>query len=116
MVFFDRCEACPGQDGRGRASILPKLAGNPTVLDNNPVSLINIVLNGSSRIVVEGAPDIYRMTPFRDVLADPEVAAVVTFIRSAWGNRAGAITPAQVAPVRASTDRSSDRVAILRMR
>jgi hypothetical protein len=92
------------------------LAGNPTVLDKNPVSLINIVLNGSSRIVVEGTPDIYRMTPFREVLTDSELAAVVTFIRSAWGNSTGAITPAQVAVVRASTARSSDRVTILRMR
>jgi alcohol dehydrogenase (quinone), cytochrome c subunit len=115
-VFFDRCEACHGQDGRGQASILPMLAGNPTVLDKNPVSLINIVLNGSSRIVVEGTPDIYRMTPFREVLTDSELAAVVTFIRSAWGNSTGAITPAQVAVVRASTARSSDRVTILRMR
>jgi len=55
------------------------------------------VFNGSSRIVVDGVPDVYRMPPFRTRLSDQEIADVVTFIRGGWGNRAGAANARDVA-------------------
>jgi alcohol dehydrogenase (quinone), cytochrome c subunit len=86
------------------------------VLGEDPSSLINLVLNGSVPLVVKGTPDSYRMPQFRLQLSDQEIADVVTFIRKGWGNQASPVTAKQVADLRKSTDPTSDRVVILKMR
>ncbi len=115
-TYATRCASCHGLDAKGFAPYLPPLAGNPTVLGGDPSSLINLVLNGSTPLVVKGAPDAYRMPQFRLQLSDQEIADVVTFIRGGWGNRASPVTAAQVADLRKSTDPTSDAVVILKMR
>ncbi|MGB6508965.1 MAG: cytochrome c [Xanthobacteraceae bacterium] len=115
-VFTGVCWACHGYDAKGFSPYIPALAGNPIVLDNDPSSLINLVLNGSNPLVVKGTPDSYRMPQFRQQLSDQQIADVVTFIRNGWGNQAPAVTPADVAKLRKSTDPTSDQVIILKMR
>ena len=115
-TYIRQCAACHVTDGKGHAPYLPPLAGNPTVLDKDPSSLINITLNGSARIVVQGLPDAYRMPQFRVLSNDQDVADVVNFIRTSWGNNAPAVTVEQVAKIRANTDPASDAVVILKMR
>jgi alcohol dehydrogenase (quinone), cytochrome c subunit len=115
-TYATRCASCHGLDAKGFAPYLPPLAGNPTVLGSDPSSLINLVLNGSTPLVVKGTPDAYRMPQFRLQLSDQEIADVVTFIRGGWGNQASQVTAAQVADLRKSTDPTSDRVVILKMR
>jgi hypothetical protein len=105
-----------GFDGKGFGPFTPALAGNPVVLDNDPSSLINLVLNGSNPLVVRGTPDPYRMPQFRAQYSDQEIADVVTFIRNGWGNKALTVTAEQVAKLRKTTDPTSDQVIILRMR
>jgi alcohol dehydrogenase (quinone), cytochrome c subunit len=106
----------PGADGKGRAPYIPPLAGNPVALDGDPSSLINLVLNGAEPLVVKGTPDAYRMPQYRVQLTDDEIAQVLTFVRSAWGNGAASVTADQVKALRPVTDPSSDRVIILKMR
>jgi len=89
---------------------------NPIVLDNDPTSLINLSLNGSTPLVVKGTPDPYRMPQFRLQYSDQEIADVVTFIRNGWGNQAPVVTAAEVAKLRKTTDPTSDQVIILKMR
>jgi hypothetical protein len=95
---------------------MPALVGNPVVLDDNPSSLINLVLNGSIPLAAMGMPDAYRMPQFRQQLSDQDIAEVITFIRNGWGNRAPAVTAPQVAKLRKTTDPTSDQVIILKMR
>jgi len=116
VIYEGSCVSCHGNDGHGFSPYLPRLAGNPTVLDGNPSSLINVVLNGSTPLVVKGTPDAYRMPQFRVQLSDQEIADVLTFIRSGWGNDAPPVTADQVATERHNTDPSSDQVIVLRMR
>ncbi len=115
-TYATSCASCHGLDAKGFAPYLPPLAGNPTVLGGDPASLINLVLNGSTPIVVKGTPDAYRMPQFRLQLSDQEIADVVTFVRGGWGNEASPVTAAQVAELRKSTDPTSDQVVILKMR
>jgi mono/diheme cytochrome c family protein len=115
-VYLGSCAACHGVDGKGQAPFMPPLAGNPVVLDGNPSSLINLVLNGASPLVVKGIPDAYRMPQFRIQLNDEKIADVLSFVRHAWGNGAAAVTAEQVKTMRPVTDPSSDRVIILKMR
>ncbi|MGC1779715.1 MAG: cytochrome c [Xanthobacteraceae bacterium] len=115
-VYAGTCANCHGADGKGFAPYIPALAGNPIVLGDDSSSLINLVLNGSNPLVVKGTPDSYRMPQFREQYTDQEIADVVTFIRNGWGNKAPAVTAAQVGELRKTTDPTSDRVIILKMR
>lgn len=115
-VFLGACAACHGVDGKGQAPFMPALAGNPAVLDGNPSSLINLVLNGADPLVVKGVPDAYRMPQFRVQLNDEQIAGVLSFVRGAWGNDAAAVTSDKVKTLRPATDPSNDRVIVLKMR
>lgn len=115
-VYTGTCANCHGFDAKGFSPFIPALAGNPIVLDDDPSSLINLVLNGSNPLVVKGTPDSYRMPQFRQQYSDQQIADVVTFIRNGWGNQAPAVTAAQVSELRKTTDPTSDKVILLKMR
>jgi mono/diheme cytochrome c family protein len=95
---------------------MPPLAGNPAVLDANPVSLINLVLNGAEPLVAKGIPDAYRMPQYRIQLNDEQIAQALTYVRGTWGNDAAPVTADAIKKLRPVTDPSSDRVIILKMR
>jgi mono/diheme cytochrome c family protein len=115
-IYAAQCQSCHKETGFAAPPFLPALAGNPTVLDNDPASLMNIVLNGSAPLIVKGSPSPYRMPLYRAQLTNQQIADVVTFIRSAWGNNAPRVSANEVADLRKSTDPASDRVVILKMR
>jgi mono/diheme cytochrome c family protein len=115
-LYNGYCLTCHGADGKGQVPFLPPLAGNPVVMDTDPSSLINLVLNGAQTIVVNGLPDSYRMPQYRVQLTDDEIANVVSFIRKSWGNGAPAVSADEVKKLRPVTDPSSDHVIILKMR
>jgi mono/diheme cytochrome c family protein len=115
-IYAGQCQFCHKETGAAAPPFLPPLAGNPTVLDKDPSSLINIVLNGSAPLVVKGNPAPYRMPQYRAQLTDQQIADVVTFIRNGWGNSAPPVSAGEVGDLRKSTDPASDRVVILKMR
>jgi mono/diheme cytochrome c family protein len=115
-VYLGFCAPCHRIDGKGQAPFMPPLAGNPAVLDANPSSLINLVLNGAEPLVAKGVPDAYRMPQYRIQLNDEEIAQTLSFVRSGWGNDAAPVTTDDVKKLRPVTDPSSDRVIILKMR
>ncbi|HXC25819.1 MAG TPA: cytochrome c [Gemmatimonadaceae bacterium] len=100
---FTRCAVCHQQTGLGMPGAYPPLAGSEWLL-NNPEVPIRIVLHGlQGPITVKGSSFNNAMTPFGDQLSDAEIAAVISYERSSWGNSAPAITAAQVASVRTGT-------------
>jgi mono/diheme cytochrome c family protein len=115
-LYLGHCVSCHGADGKGQGVYIPPLAGNPVLLDPNPTSLINLVLNGSQTIVVKGTPDSYRMPQYRAQLSDEEISEVLSFVRGAWGNEVTGVTANQVKTLRPITDPSSDQVILLKMR
>lgn len=114
--YLTNCVWCHGRDGKGQGNQLTALAGNPSVLDADPSSVINIILNGAGRVVTHDEPDKYRMYPFRRLMSDDDIAAAATFIRRGWGNHAPAVQKDDVADLRARTEATSGRVIILQMR
>jgi mono/diheme cytochrome c family protein len=61
---------------------------------------IRMVLNGGYPPGTAGNPRPYGMPPFAQTLSDDEVAAVVSYIRTAWGNRGAAVTAAEANSLR----------------
>ena len=95
---------------------MPPLAGATSALAKEDASAINITLNGSQRVVTAGLPDAYRMPAFREQLSDQEIADVLGFVRSAWGNNGGAVNAQAVSKLRGHTDPASSSPIILHMR
>jgi mono/diheme cytochrome c family protein/glucose/arabinose dehydrogenase len=97
------CQTCHQADGKGlEASGFPGLAGTDWVTGDEE-RLIKITLKGLiGPIEVNGKkyPGQVPMTPFEGLLNDEEVAAVLSYIRSSFGNQAGPITAEKVGQVR----------------
>jgi mono/diheme cytochrome c family protein len=100
MDYLNSCAACHLSSGQGYVSTFPALAGNPVVNAADPASLISIVLHGGTEPATAAAPARFTMPPFGGRLSDQEIADIVTFIRSSWGNQAPAVAPEQVAKIR----------------
>jgi mono/diheme cytochrome c family protein len=117
QTYYEYCSNCHVTDGTGYYPYQPPLAGNPVIMDVDPSSLISITLNGSLRVIAEEGPDVNDMPYFRELLTDQEVADTLTFIRSAWGNNASAVTAEQVATIREATDPTQNNdIFVLKMK
>jgi mono/diheme cytochrome c family protein len=99
-VYRERCEGCHGPQGEGARGAYPALAGNRAVLMNPPVNVVRAVLSGGFQPATAGNPRPWGMPPFGHVLDDADIAAVVTFIRNQWGNRAAAVSANEVQRLR----------------
>ena len=101
-IYLDNCAACHRPDGVGYQQVFPRLAGNPVVQAGNPQSLVSIVLEGSQTPRTARTPAQFTMPRFAWRLSDKDVADVVNFIRTSWGNRASTVSPGSVAKSRES--------------
>jgi Cytochrome c, mono- and diheme variants len=99
-VYLDNCAACHRSDGQGYARVFPALAGNPVLQTMDATSLINIVLRGDTLVATRTAPSNFTMPGFAWRLSDGEVADVVNFIRTSWGNQAAPVTAGDVSHLR----------------
>ena len=104
-LYLDNCAACHRPDGAGYERVFPRLAGNPVVQTENSRSLVSIVLEGSQTPRTALTPAQFTMPHFSWRLSDQEVADVVNFIRTSWGNNASLISSTDVAPIRESLPR-----------
>jgi alcohol dehydrogenase (quinone), cytochrome c subunit len=100
QIYLDRCAGCHRSDGKGNGKAFPALAGNPVLQTADPTSAIHIVLSGASMPVTRTAPSAMTMGSYASVLDDQQVADVVTFVQSGWGNQGAPATAEQVAKVR----------------
>jgi ubiquinol-cytochrome c reductase cytochrome b subunit len=96
-VFTANCSGCHGAAGQGQAGVFPPLAGNPVVVGDatKVIGILNNGLNGS--ISVKGATYNGQMPAWKGNLTPAQIADVITYIRSAWGNKASPVTEAMVA-------------------
>ncbi len=101
-VYEQHCVACHGDAGQGVPNAYPALAGNRAVTMANTANLVQVVLKGGYAPATEGHPRPYGMPPYMLVLTDREVAAVLTHLRSAWGNQAEAVSELDVNRLRTS--------------
>lgn len=99
-VFAQNCAACHGSEGRGVAGLFPPLAGSEWVA-SGPDTPIRIVLHGlQGSVQVQGQTFNGVMPAFGARLSDQELAAVLSYVRSAFGNGASAVDAGTVSTVR----------------
>lgn len=87
-LYADNCAACHQATGRGVKGAYPALAGTP-LIQGDAKPLLSVVLNGKN-----------EMPGFKDDLSDADLASLLTYVRTAWGNKGKAVTPAEVAAAR----------------
>ncbi len=103
-TIYDReCASCHGATGLGMPPDYPPLAGNQSIEMVSAVNAIRMVLNGGYPPGTAGNPRPYGMPPFAQRMSDDEVAAVVTYIRTSWGNRGEPVSARQANELRAAT-------------
>jgi mono/diheme cytochrome c family protein len=103
LTYIDNCAACHRTSGAGYGGTFPRLGLNTVVNSDDPSSLITLVLKGGQMPWTKAAPTHYGMPGFADRLTDRDIADVLTFVRSSWGNRAPAVTADQVKTLRHTT-------------
>ncbi|WBS05879.1 cytochrome c [Pseudoduganella sp. SL102] len=102
-IYADKCASCHGAEGKGKLPHYPPLANNQSIIMTSAVNPVRMVLNGGYPPGTKKNPMPYGMPPFAHELSDGEIAAVVTYIRNAWGNRAGAVGTRDVNALRSAT-------------
>ena len=95
-LYQNHCIECHGADGKGLPPHYPPLAGNRAITMGDAVNPIRIVLNGGFAPGTKGNPRPYGMPPYSHVMDDYQVAAVVSYLRGTWGNKAPPVTASQV--------------------
>ena len=93
------CAACHGRDGKGSA-LFPPLAGNASVRQVRPDTLVRMVLAGGKAAATQKAPTGPGMPSFAWRLSDEQVANILTYVRNNWGNSAPAVSPETVGRIR----------------
>ena len=100
-LFSANCSACHQASGEGIAGAFPPLKGNAAVDNADPTLHIHTVLHGAHGVTIGGVNYTSVMPPFADQLNDADIANIINYERTSWGNKAKLVTPAEVAAVRA---------------
>ncbi|HEX7813819.1 cytochrome c [Dyella sp.] len=99
-VYKQYCSDCHGSDGKGKSDIYPGLDGNASVIEPSGANATRVVLLGGFAPATQANPRPYSMPPFAQQLSDADVAAVVTYIRTAWSNQASLVRERDVSGLR----------------
>jgi mono/diheme cytochrome c family protein len=103
QLFEMNCGICHGVDGLGKPNIAPPLAGSEWVKAKGVQRLTHIPLTGlTGTLRVEGQSWNLSMAAMGAALPDTDLAAVLTYIRSSWGNGMGPVTADDVKAARAA--------------
>jgi mono/diheme cytochrome c family protein len=98
-IYNQNCSSCHQPNGQGVQGTFPPLAGNPAVT-GDAAHVTHIVKYGlSGRITVAGVAYNGLMPAWGQSLSNADIASVLTYVRSAWDNKAPPISESQVAGV-----------------
>lgn len=103
QVFTTTCQACHQANGAGIPGAFPPLAESEWV-NGSPKRMVAIVLHGlQGEINVKGQKFQGVMPPFKDQLKAEDIAAVATYVRNSFGNKADLVTTELVNQVQEAT-------------
>ena len=99
-LYASLCVACHQAAGQGLPGVFPPLAGSEWVQGKDSTAAAILLHGITGSLTVKGAAYNGAMPPFKDQLSDEQIAAVLTHVRSQWGNQAAAVSPDTVAKAR----------------
>ena len=82
-LYLDHCAGCHQSGGRGLPGVFPPLAGNGAVIAPDPADILKVVLGG-----IPSQGKYVPMPSFAQSLTDPQIAELVNYVRTSWGNAA----------------------------
>lgn len=104
QLYTAHCVACHQASGAGIPGVFPPLSKSEWVDAADASIMVRIVLHGiHGPLTVEGKKFNGEMPHFQDKFSDEELAAVVSHVRTSFGNSASKIDADFVAKVRAET-------------
>lgn len=115
VVFNGVCALCHNEDGAGKPGVAPALAGSDWVNEPGVGRLVRIVLHG-----LQGPIKINATTEFNQAGAampaqydaiggsDAKLAAVLTYIRTSWGNTGKPVAADEVKAIREAAGARGD--------
>jgi mono/diheme cytochrome c family protein len=95
-LYADNCAQCHGEAGVSEKPGFPTLVEHRTVTMPASTNLVQVILHGGYAPSTARNPAPYGMPPFAQALSDAEIAAVASYVRSAWGHEASRVMPLQV--------------------
>jgi mono/diheme cytochrome c family protein len=99
-IYEQTCLTCHQADAGGVPGMTPPLQKSPYV-QGPAMKVIGIVLNGlNDGVEIDGETYTNPMPPFGTVLKDQDIADVLTYLRSHFGNKASPISVTQVSQIR----------------
>jgi cytochrome c oxidase cbb3-type subunit 2 len=101
QLFSANCSVCHQETGEGLPGAFPALRGNAVVNDADPAMHIHTVLFGLKGATVDGVKYDSEMPDFGGTLNDADIANIINYERSSWGNHGKQITDKEVATIRA---------------
>lgn len=101
-LFAANCAACHQASGEGIPGVFPPLKGDGVVQAPDPTRQIRVLLQGIQGATVAGTVYSSPMPPFAIALSDRQVADIIDYERTSWGNHAPLATAREVAAVRAA--------------
>jgi mono/diheme cytochrome c family protein len=99
-AYLANCSACHQTSGEGLPGLFPPLKGSGVVNKDDAAKHIRAILYGMKDARAGGVTYTAAMPPFAGALSNEEIAAIVNYERTSWGNRGKPVTAAQVAAQR----------------
>jgi mono/diheme cytochrome c family protein len=101
-VYQDLCSSCHQPDGKGVPNLFPNLSQVATVSANDPATVLRVILQGAQSVATDREPTGPTMPAFGWQLDDEQIAAVATYIRNSWGQKAPPVSGEQVKKARSA--------------
>jgi mono/diheme cytochrome c family protein len=99
-IYEDTCSACHAPSGEGVPHMFPPLKDNAVAQQSDPSTVVRVILEGAMTAVTHERPTPSAMPAFHWKLGDDQIAAVATYVRNAWGNKASPIGAGAVSDMR----------------
>jgi mono/diheme cytochrome c family protein len=96
-LYIANCAACHRADGVGRPGAFPPIKGSRVVTKDDATKHIQVVLDGLQGAKAGGVVYATPMPSFRDTLDNVDIADIINYERSSWGNHGKPVTSAEVA-------------------
>lgn len=104
-LYARHCAECHGDQGQGVPGVYPPLAGNRLVTMSRHNNLVRSVMEGGFALPTAAEPRPYGMPPFGPLLSDPELAELLSWMRTAWGHQAAPVSTVDINRLRGDLQR-----------